>query len=59
MNIHYICAGDYFIPRLTLSEEIHPIGRWGECTGSIGENTSWFCTTACFCPANYGHISLV
>ena len=29
MNIHYIRSGDYFIPDLTLPEEIRPIGRWG------------------------------
>ena len=29
MNINYICVGDYFIPDLTLPEEIRPIGRWG------------------------------
>ena len=29
MNIHYICAGDYFIPDLTLPEETRPIGKWG------------------------------
>ena len=29
MNIHYIRAGDYFIPDLTLPEETRPIGKWG------------------------------
>lgn len=29
MNIHYIRAGDYFIPDLTLPEETCPIGKWG------------------------------
>ena len=29
MNINYIRVGDYFIPDLTLPEEIRPIGRWG------------------------------
>ena len=29
MNIHYIRAGDYYIPDLTLSEESRPIGKWG------------------------------
>ena len=29
MNISYIRVGDYFIPDLTLPEEIRPIGRWG------------------------------
>ena len=29
MNINYIRVGDYFIPDLTLAEEIRPIGRWG------------------------------
>ena len=29
MNIHYIRAGDYFIPDLTLSEENRPIGKCG------------------------------
>ena len=29
MNINYIRVGDYFIPDLTLPEEIRPIGKWG------------------------------
>ena len=29
MNIHYIRAGDYFIPDLTLPEGTRPIGKWG------------------------------
>ena len=29
MNINYIRMGDYYIPDLTLPEEIHPIGKWG------------------------------
>ena len=29
MNIHYIRMGDYYIPDLTLPEEIRPIGKWG------------------------------
>ena len=29
MNINYIRTGDYFIPDLTLPEEIRPIGKWG------------------------------
>ena len=29
MNINYIRVGDYFIPDLTLPEEIRPMGRWG------------------------------
>ena len=29
MNIHYIRAGDYYIPDLTLPEEKRPIGKWG------------------------------
>ena len=29
MNINYIRVGDYYIPDLTLPEEIRPIGRWG------------------------------
>ena len=29
MNIHYIRAGDYFIPDLSLPEEKRPIGKWG------------------------------
>ena len=29
MNITYIRSGDYYIPDLTLPEEIRPIGRWG------------------------------
>ena len=29
MNINYIRVGDYFIPDLTLPEEIRPICRWG------------------------------
>ena len=29
MDINYIRVGDYFIPDLTLPEEIRPIGRWG------------------------------
>lgn len=29
MNIHYIRAGDYYIPDLTLTEETRPIGKWG------------------------------
>lgn len=29
MNINYIRVGDYFIPGLTLPEEIRPIGKWG------------------------------
>ena len=29
MNIHYIRAGDYYIPDLTLPEETRPIGKWG------------------------------
>ena len=29
MNINYILVGDYFIPDLTLPEEIRPIGKWG------------------------------
>lgn len=29
MNIHYIRAGDYYIPDLTLLEETRPIGKWG------------------------------
>src|SRR5699024_135569 len=28
MNINYIRVGDYFIPDLTLPEEIRPIGKW-------------------------------
>lgn len=29
MDINYIRTGDYFIPDLTLPEEIRPIGKWG------------------------------
>lgn len=29
MNINYIRVGDYYIPDLTLPEEIRPIGGWG------------------------------
>ena len=29
MNINYIRVGDYFIPDLTLPEEIRPSGKWG------------------------------
>ena len=29
MNLNYIRVGDYFIPDLTLPEEIRPIGKWG------------------------------
>ena len=29
MNINYIRVGDYFIPDLTLPEEIRPMGKWG------------------------------
>ena len=29
MNINDIRVGDYFIPDLTLPEEIRPIGKWG------------------------------
>ena len=29
MNIHYIRAGDYYIPDLTLPEEPRPMGKWG------------------------------
>lgn len=29
MNINYIRVGDYFIPDLTLPEEIRLIGKWG------------------------------
>lgn len=29
MNINYIRVGDYFIPDLTLPEELRPMGKWG------------------------------
>ena len=35
MNIHYIRSRDYFIPDLELPEEPRPMGKWGECTGTI------------------------
>ena len=34
-SLEYIRSGDYFIPNLTLPEETRPMGKWGECTGSI------------------------
>ena len=35
MDINYIRSGNHYIPDPTLPEEIRPIGRWDECTGSI------------------------
>ena len=35
MEIQYIRVGDYYIPDLTLTEESRPIGKWGECNGTI------------------------
>lgn len=29
MDINYIRSGNYYIPDLTLPEELRPIGRWG------------------------------
>ena len=29
MDINYIHSGNYYIPDLTLPEELRPIGRWG------------------------------
>ena len=29
MDINYIRSGNYYIPDLTLPEEIRPIGKWG------------------------------
>ena len=38
MNINYIRVGDYFIPDLTLPEEIRPIGKWGRMHRDLREH---------------------
>ena len=58
MNIHYIRTGDYFIPDLTLSEENHPIGKWGRMHREYLREYSQSAITACFCPVSCGHTSL-